>query len=126
MFSAHLNPLVCGWVVYMLFHSSNRTFEEISSSSEVYVFLLGILFLRNVHYRTLYLCFLAGCFFTFHRLGTFSITNILLQKHNTKPSQIYSQGRLQENQDGLQGEIHQRELKVQELREAVDSHKVLL
>uniref|UniRef100_A0A9J7XCD7 FinTRIM family, member 80 n=2 Tax=Cyprinus carpio TaxID=7962 RepID=A0A9J7XCD7_CYPCA len=48
------------------------------------------------------------------------------QNHNmTSPAAERQkiQGRLQENQDGLQGEIHQRELKVQELREAVDSHK---
>uniref|UniRef100_A0A673H422 E3 ubiquitin/ISG15 ligase TRIM25-like n=1 Tax=Sinocyclocheilus rhinocerous TaxID=307959 RepID=A0A673H422_9TELE len=48
------------------------------------------------------------------------------QNHNlTSPAAERQkiQGRLQ-NQDGLQREIHQRELKVQELREAVDSHKV--
>ncbi|XP_052468761.1 E3 ubiquitin/ISG15 ligase TRIM25 isoform X1 [Carassius gibelio] len=48
------------------------------------------------------------------------------QNHNmTSPAAERQkiQGRLQENQDGLQGEIHQREMKVQELREAVDSHK---
>ncbi|XP_016389063.1 E3 ubiquitin/ISG15 ligase TRIM25-like isoform X1 [Sinocyclocheilus rhinocerous] len=47
------------------------------------------------------------------------------QNHNlTSPAAERQkiQGRLQ-NQDGLQREIHQRELKVQELREAVDSHK---
>ncbi|XP_051945434.1 E3 ubiquitin/ISG15 ligase TRIM25-like [Xyrauchen texanus] len=33
------------------------------------------------------------------------------------------QGQLESNQDGLQEEMHQREMKIQELRQAMDSHK---
>lgn len=53
-----------------------------------------------------------------------SFHNKHITKNYIELSQIQSQVQLTENQDDLQKEMHQREMKVQELREAVDVHKV--